>query len=93
MLLRTPLACLIAALAWLVSGGGGWKDDGKEIRNGVQLAQRLCEEIFGSKQIPGLGEEREGKGQVGSESTFKNQAFVTKLFLKAAPIITLKEIA
>lgn len=75
VLLGTPLACLLAALAWLVSGGGGggWKDDGEEIRNEVQLAQHLCEEIFGRKQIPGLGEESEGKGQVESESTLRTR--------------------
>lgn len=48
--------------------GGGWKNDGKAIRNEGQFAQHLCEENFGRKQIPGLG-----KGQVGSESTLRTR--------------------
>lgn len=67
------------ALAWLVAGVGGEGgemgrgDDGKEIRNEVHLDQHLCEDGFGRKQIPGLGEESGGKGQVGSESTLRTR--------------------
>lgn len=71
----------------------GGKDDGEEIRNEMQLAQLPWEEISRRKQIPGVGEEAEGKGTGGKRINFKNQAFVTKLFLKTAPIITLEEIA
>lgn len=51
----------------------GRGDDGKEVRNEVQLDQHLYEDGFGRKQIPGLGEESRGKDQIGSESTLRTR--------------------
>lgn len=55
------------ALAWGVPRGWGGIDDGKEIRNEMPLTQHPCEDIFRGRQIPGVGEETEGKGRVGRE--------------------------
>lgn len=80
-------------LAWLVPRGWSGKHDPEEIKTEVWLAQHPWEEISRRKQILGVGEETEGKGQEGERINFKNQASVTELFLKTAPIITLGEIA